>query len=67
MKPKMKTITLVAGFAMRDDTKEATGYRVTKVTDSLAYKPATIIGRSEVEKLCDAPDWNVTILPINSN
>jgi hypothetical protein len=67
MKPKMKTITLVAGFAMKDDTKETTGYRVVKVTDSLDYKPATLIRKSEVQELCDAPDWKVTILPINPN
>jgi hypothetical protein len=66
MKPKLKTITVVEGFPMRDDTTKCNGYKITKVTDSIEYNPGDLIHKTIVEKLCDAADWKVTVLPYES-
>ena len=63
---KIKTITLTAGWGHKDE-RDATGYRVEQVTDSLAFTPGDIISRAQAKDLCDVTDWKVTIKQHRSN
>lgn len=56
--PKVKTITL------SKDTSE-TEFRVEKVTDCIDYAPGTYMNPADVQALCDAADWKVTIIRPN--
>lgn len=62
MNKKVKTITVTQGHLMPTDTTECTGYRITKVTDSLQYTPGDLIAKNDLHDLCLARDWKVTVL-----
>lgn len=64
MANKIKSITVYPGYAHFDkpETKEGKGYKVGKVTDSVEFTPGDIITRQQVDELCSAKDWKVTII-----
>lgn len=64
MANKLKFITVYPGFVHFDkpETKEGKGYQVGKVTDSVKYTPGDIITKREVDELCGAKDWKVTVI-----
>lgn len=64
---KMKTITLET-FEQLDpnpvrETAKTTRrvWRVLKVTDSIEFTPREILVKSQVDELCAAKDWKVTV------
>jgi hypothetical protein len=71
MTTKTKTITL--SFPHYDDTKNMNTsptrsdaprvYRVEKVTDSTEFEPTRQLSKKQVDELCDAKDWKVTVVP----
>jgi len=69
-KVKIKTIKLTDGHAPKkgtfstvEDWEMAARFRVEQVTDSIQYRTGQFLERSDVEALCAAEDWKVTIVP----
>lgn len=52
---KIKTITLSAGWS-------GDQFRVEKITDSIEYLPRAMINKDDVEALCRANGWKVTVV-----
>jgi hypothetical protein len=56
---KTKTIKLSHPHVSRTSSD---AYRVEVVTDSVEYAPRQLLERKEVDSLCEAKDWKVTII-----
>jgi len=39
-------------------------YRVLKAQDTVEFSPGDLLGKAEVESLCNLTGWSITILPI---
>jgi hypothetical protein len=66
MPTKTKTITVKGPYdrLVGQTSKTEIAYRVERVTDSILYAPDQWLPRAEVETLCMAPDWKVTVISI---
>ena len=72
MTTKTKTIKLSHGHAPVEPAahrtpeawEKALRYRVEQVTDSTEYRPGQLLERKEVDDLCAASGWKVTVVPI---
>lgn len=64
MADKIKTITVTAGWG--DGTAAGVGraYRIERVTDSTEFTPLAFLSKAQVDELCAAKQWKVTILPV---
>ncbi len=62
---KVKTITLAHGRinpqSQGPHDKDAIGYTVLKVTDSLEFDPGQFVTKAEADSLCRSREWKVTI------
>lgn len=58
------TIVLSHGWPVpTDPTGKQTRYRVEKVTNSTEFSPHEFVNKREVDIMCAAKDWTVTIVP----
>lgn len=57
---KTKTITVEFRPVMGNDGPED-GYTIRSVTDSVEFRPGTSLTKTQVNDLCNAKDWKVTI------
>lgn len=65
MANKLKTISVTPGHrSLNDQPNDPLRYRVERVTNSVEFDPGALITKTQVEELCSAKDWNVTISPI---
>ena len=66
---KIKTIKLSDGHSpvkfgtMKEDRSNGR-FRVEQVTDSVEFFTGQFLDRPQVEELCEARDWKVTIVPV---
>jgi hypothetical protein len=60
---KTKTIKLSDGWA-RPDTADGNPrrFRVEQITDSVEFQTGTFLEKNDVDLLCKAHDWKVTIV-----
>ena len=63
MSSKVKTIVLAYGVP-HPQKNGVFNYLVEKVTDSTDFAPRQILEKPEVDALCAARDWKVTIIAI---
>jgi hypothetical protein len=66
MPRKVSTITVTFPYLGRPDptwTRDMECYRVEKVTDSVEFDPMQLLSKAQVQQLCSAPSWRVTVLP----
>jgi hypothetical protein len=61
---KTKSITISGPWWKGSDEKVPTSYRVEKITDSLSFAPNEMLNKVQVQDLCEAGDWKVTIVKI---
>lgn len=61
---KKTTLLLRTGlFPERPNDREVSiGYLVEKVTNTVTYSPGQVLRRNEVERLCDNPAYEITII-----
>lgn len=57
----MRTIKLAYGV----ETQRGLAYKVVVVKNSTLYSPGTILDKSEVDTLCAATSWDVTVVRHN--
>lgn len=57
---KMKTIRLTRHVA-DVDRSNSFSYRVVTITDSVEFGPGDVLTKKQVEGLCSAKDWKVTV------
>jgi hypothetical protein len=59
MKTKLKTLKLSHPHVSRQSSN---AYRVEMVTDSVELTPYQLLEKKQVDELCCAQDWKVTII-----
>ncbi|HZP68351.1 MAG TPA: hypothetical protein VFB29_00275 [Pseudolabrys sp.] len=62
---KTKTITVAHGIPSKDHVG-VYDYRVEKVTDSVEFHPRQILTKKQVDELCSATGWKVTVIALEA-